>query len=189
MKILLIEDNALLAKSIIRGLKQEKILTEHFIRGDDGERFLKNHHKEIDLVILDLMLPGKSGEEICRSARAENIDIPILMLTAKSDLEDKVRGLEIGADDYLTKPFEFEELLARIKALTRRSKKTFENEIKDITKSVKIDLSKRVILKNGREVPVSPKEFSVLETLLKYKGKALSRNEIFNEINDFADTP
>lgn len=189
MKILLIEDNLLLAKSIIRGLKQEKILTEHFVRGDDGERFFKNHHKEIDVAILDLMLPEKSGEEICQSVRAEKIETPILMLTAKSDLEDKVYGLEIGADDYLTKPFEFEELVARIKALARRGKKDLESERQKITKSVEIDFSKRIVLKNNQEVKLSPKEFGVLETLLKYRGKALSRNEIFNEVNDFADTP
>ncbi len=189
MKILLVEDNILLAKSIIRGLKHEKILTEHFVRGDDAEVFFKNSYNEIDVAILDLMLPGKSGEEICQSVRSKNIDTPIIMLTAKYDLEDKVNGLEIGADDYLTKPFEFEELVARIKALARRRKKEIENKKQKITKSVEIDFSKRVVLKNNQEIKLSPKEFGVLETLLKYKGRAVSRNEIFNEVNDFANTP
>jgi len=189
MKILLIEDNQFLAKSLIKGFKKEKILVEHFLRGDDGERFLKNHHKEIDVVILDLMLPEKSGEEICQSAREDGIDLPILMFSAKSEINDKVNGLNLGADDYLTKPFDFEELLARVKALARRKKIDLKEEKIKITNSVEIDLSKREVLKNGEEVKLSPKEFSVLEVLLKYRGKALSRNEIFNEVNDFADTP
>lgn len=189
MKILLVEDNMLLAKSIIKGLKQEKILVEHFVRGDDGERFFSNHHKELDVAVLDLMLPERSGEEICTAIREEKVKTPILMLTAKSDLTDKVHGLKIGADDYLTKPFEFEELLARIKALSRRGTLALREEKVYITNSVCIDLQKRVIYKNNKEQKISPKEFSVLEVLLKYKNKALSRNEIFNEINDFADVP
>jgi len=189
MKILLVEDNTLLAKSIIKGFKQHKILVEHFVRGDDAERFLLNHHSELDLVILDLMLPGKSGEEICQTARKNNIKIPILMLTAKDTVEDIVNGLKIGADDYLTKPFDFEELLARVEALSRRNPTVLKEEKINITPSVCIDLQKRVVYKNTQEVKLSPKEFAVLEVLLKYRGKALSRNEIFNEINDFADTP
>ena len=189
MKVLLIEDNQLLAKFLIKGLKKEKILVEHFPRGDDGARFLENHFKEIDIVILDLMLPGLSGEEICKEAREKNIDTPILILSAKDSLESKVEVLNIGADDYLTKPFEFDELLARIKALTRRKVKTFQKNIINISPSVHIDLQKRVVYKDNIEQKISPKEFSVLEVLLKYRGKAISRSKIFNEINDFADIP
>ena len=189
MKILLVEDNQLLAKSIIRGLKQEKIFVEHFVRGDDGERFFQNHYEEIDLAILDWMLPEKSGIEISKNIREQGIKTPILFLTAKSDIEDKVKGFESGADDYLVKPFDFQELLVRIKALARRNKKGVQEEKIKITKSVLIDLNKREVFKNGKVVELSPKEFALLETLLKYKGKALSRNELFNHINDFADVP
>jgi len=189
MKILLIEDNQLLAKSIIKGLKAEKIFVEHFVRGDDGLNFLKHHHQELDLVILDLMLPEKNGEEICAETRRDGIQLPILILSAKDSLEDKVNGLNLGADDYLTKPFGFAELLARINALNRRKKNDLVDEKISLSATVEIDLTKRTVYKNNEEVKISPKEFSLLEVLLKYRGKALSRNEIFNEINDFADTP
>jgi DNA-binding response OmpR family regulator len=130
MKIFLAEDNRVLAKSLVRGLKQEGFLVEHFMRGDDGERFFLINYKMFDVVILDLMLPGKSGEEICTSIRDKKIDVPILMLTAKDTVADKVNGLNIGADDYLTKPFDYEELIARINSLVRRNFKNKSNIIK-----------------------------------------------------------
>lgn len=189
MKILLIEDNTLLAKSLIRGLKEKKITVEHFTRGDDGERFCLNHHREIDLIILDLMLPGKSGESVCHSLREGGIQVPILILSAKDQKKDIVEGLDLGADDYLIKPFEFQELLARMYALYRRKDKKIEIGNIVISNSVEIDFRKREVYKNGKIVKISPKEFAVLEVLLKYRGKALSRLEIFNEVNDFADSP
>jgi len=120
MKVLIIEDNRVLAKSMIKGLKQEGIAVEHCLCGDDGENFFLLHHSSIDVLVLDLMLPGKSGEAICRSIRQHNIHTPILMLTAKNTTDDKVTGLMLGADDYLAKPFAFREFIARLYALTRR---------------------------------------------------------------------
>jgi len=185
MKIFLIEDNHILAKSLIRGFKQNGFIVKHFLRGDDGENFFLMHKNSFDILILDLMLPGKSGEEICKNIRENSIEIPILMLTAKSSTENKVNGLMIGADDYLVKPFDFDELLARIHALTRRKPHLEKREIY-LTKNILFDFQKKGVYKNNKEVFLSPKEFSVLETLVLNKNKALSRDQIFEKISDFA---
>jgi DNA-binding response OmpR family regulator len=138
-----------------------------------------------DVVILDLMLPGKSGQEICASIRKHNIDTPIIMLTAKDAVEDKVDGLNIGADDYLTKPFDFEELVARLRALTRRKEK-IQNETINITKNVVIDMQKVAVYKNNKEIPLSPKEYAILEVLVINRGMAVTREQIFDKVTDFA---
>jgi len=185
MKILLIEDNQVLAKSLIRGLKNAGFSVEHFVRGDDGQKFLYMNHTSLDLLILDLMLPGKSGEEICREARENKIEIPILMLTAKSEVSQKVAGLNLGADDYLTKPFEFEELLARIKALLRRKPHLEEDKIK-LTKDIVFYPHAKKVERKSREISLSPKEFAILEVLVRNRGHALTRDQIFERVSDFA---
>jgi DNA-binding response OmpR family regulator len=185
MKIFLVEDNRVLAKSLVRGLKQEGFLVEYFMRGDDGEKFFLVNYKMFDVVILDLMLPGKSGEEICASIRKREIDVPILMLTAKDAVEDKVNGLNIGADDYLTKPFEFDELVARLRALLRRTPQV-QREQMQLSPNVMIDFGKVAIYKEGKEIVLSPKEYAILETLAKNEGQALTREQIFDKVMDFA---
>ncbi len=185
MKIGLIEDNRLLARSLTKGLKEEGFTVESFLRGDDGERFFLRHHESFDLLILDLMLPGKSGEAICKSLREHHIEVPILMLTAKDTTESKVSGLMIGADDYLTKPFEFKELVARIYALTRR-KPHIESEKVNLTPTVELDFQRKAVYKNHKEIGLSPKEFLILEALVRNPNKALSRDQIFEKVNDFA---
>ncbi len=185
MKILFIEDNRVLAKSVIRGLKQEGFLVEHFLRGDEGERFFLVNYKMFDVVILDMMLPGKSGEEICADIREKNIDVPILILSAKDTTEDKVNGLTIGADDYLVKPFEFEELVARLRALVRRKPKLQDKKIQ-LSPNVVVDLQKISVYKNNKEIILSPKEYSILELLAKNKNQVLTREQIFDKVTDFA---
>ncbi len=185
MKILLIEDNQVLAKSLLRGLKNEGFSVEHFVRGDDGQKFLYFNHTSLDLVILDLMLPGKSGEEICREARANKIEIPILMLTAKGETAQKVVGLNLGADDYLAKPFDFQELVARIRALLRR-KPHLEEEKINLTKEVVFDFQGKTVYRKSREISLSPKEFAILEVLVRNRGRALTRDQIFERVSDFA---
>ncbi len=185
MKILIIEDNKILAKFMAKGLRKNNFVVEYFLRGDDGENFFFLHHKSFDLIILDLMLPGKSGEDICKNIRKNNIEIPILMLTAKDSIKDKVHGLMIGADDYLVKPFEFEELLARIHALTRRQPHFQKQEI-NLTKKILFDFQKKAVYKDKKEIKLSPKELSILEVLILNKNKALSRDQIFEKVSDFA---
>ncbi len=185
MKILLLEDNRILAKSMLKGLKLKGFTVEHFLRGDDGEKFFFFHHKSFDVVILDLMLPGISGEKICQNIRQKGIETPILMLTAKDTPENKVLGLNLGADDYLTKPFNFEELVARIHALSRRKPHIQEKKF-NITPQVILDFQKKGVYKNNVEINLSPKEFSILEVLAQNPNKALSRNQIFDKVSDFA---
>jgi DNA-binding response OmpR family regulator len=188
MKILLVEDNRVLAKSLIKGWKQAGILVEHFIHGHDGERFFFSHHKDIDVIILDLMLPGKSGEEICRNIRVKNIHTPILMLTSKDTTDDTVKGLQLGADDYLTKPFEFRELLARIHTLARRKLVPLQKEVFHITPNILLDFQNRTVLKNGKEEDLSTREFSLLEVLSKHAKITLTRDQIFEKAFDFASS-
>jgi len=186
MKILLIEDNQSLAKSLIRGLKNEGFTVEHFVRGDDGQKFLYFNHTSLDLLILDLMLPGKSGEKICHELRKNKIEIPVLMLTAKGEVNQKVVGLNLGADDYLSKPFNFTELVARIKALLRR-KPHLEDEKIQLTKDVVFDYHGKTVLLKSREISLSPKELAILEVLVCHRGEALSRDQIFERVSDFAN--
>lgn len=185
MKILMIEDNRNLAKSIERVLKQENFSVGSFWNGKEAEEFWLTNRKEIDLVILDIQLPEKNGFEICQNIRKQNIATPVLMLTAKSELEDKVKGLQIGADDYLTKPFKFEELLARIHALLRRQKEFKKEEIQ-LTKNIYFDASARKVIKNEVEISLTPKEFEILEFLVQYKNEAISQQKIFDHCFDFA---
>ncbi len=185
MKLLLIEDNRVLAKSLVRGLRQEGFVVEHFLRGDDGERFLLLHHKTVDVVVLDLMLPGQSGEEICANAREKDISVPIVMLTAKDTTKDKVNGLMIGADDYLTKPFEFDELVARLHALLRRQPELQKQKV-FLTEDIFIDFGKKTVYKDGVEQLLAPKEYAILEILVKNSGDAVTREQIFDKVTDFA---
>ncbi len=185
MKILLIEDNRILAKNLVKGFQQKGFVVEHFLRGDDGEHFFLMNHSAIDVAILDIMLPGKSGTDICKTVRAGDIHTPILMLTAKDTTEDKVQGFYLGADDYLTKPFAFEELVARVEALARR-KAPIEKEIFYITPEIFIDFQKKQAFKNGYDASLSLKEYMILEVLAKNEGITLSRDQIFDKAFDFA---
>lgn len=185
MKILIIEDNRNLAKSIERVLKQENFSVGVFWNGTEAENFWLINHSDIDLVILDIQLPERNGFEICQNVREKNISTPILMLTAKGEMEDKVKGLQIGADDYLTKPFKFEELLARVHALLRRPK-IFKTEKIQITKNIILDILARKVEKNGIEILLTPKEFTILEFLVEHKNEAVSQQKIFDHCFDFA---
>ena len=185
MKILLIEDNQALAKSLIRGLKNEGFVVEHFVRGDDGQKFLYFNHTSLDLLILDLMLPGKSGEEICHELRENKIELPVLMLTAKGEVNQKVVGLNLGADDYLAKPFNFNELVARIRALLRRKPHLEDDKIK-LTEDVVFKFHAKAVLRKSHEISLSPKEFAILEVLVRNRGKVLTRDQIFERVSDFA---
>jgi len=185
MKILIIEDNRNLAKSIARVLKQEHFSVGTFWNGADAEQFWLINHADIDLVILDIQLPIRHGFEICKTIRGNNISTPIMMLTAKEALEDVVKGLTIGADDYLVKPFKFEELLARVHALLRRPKIVKTAKILLISNII-FDAAARQVTKDGIEVSLAPKEFEILEFLIRHKNKAVSQQDIFDHCFDFA---
>ncbi len=177
MRILLVEDEKNVAAFIKKGLEEEFYAVDVAGNGTDG-LFLATSN-DYDLVILDIMLPGIGGIEICKQMREKGVRTPVLMLTAIDSVSSKVEGLESGADDYLTKPFAFSELLARIKALLRRKAETVgELAIEDL----RMDLLTRRVFRGDKEVVLTPKEFSLLEYLLRNKDRVLSRTQIIENI-------
>lgn len=183
MKILIIEDESALAKLIQKGLASEGFIADIVSDGEAASKRISIHHDEYDLVILDFMLPKLSGLEICAQTRAKQISLPILMLTAKDDLSDITAGLNAGADDYLTKPFSFEELTARIRAILRRPKPALPMVL--AIQDLKLDPLSKVVTKGNRKIELTLKEFGLLECLMRHPGEALSRDTILYGVWDF----
>ncbi len=180
MTILIIEDDARIAEFVRRGLEAEGYLTD--IASSAAEAMKVAAAPAYKLILLDLMLPGMSGQEICQQLRQRGITTPILMLTAMDALENKVEGLRLGADDYLTKPFAFDELLARIEALLRRSQgfkeKTVELAVADLT----LNRETHEVRRGGRLIELTPKEYSLLEYFMSAPGKVFSRTRILDNV-------
>jgi two-component system, OmpR family, response regulator len=181
MRVLIVEDEHRIAQTIKKGLEQEHYAVDLAFTGTDG--FDLASSEAYDTIILDLMLPGMDGLTICKQLRKQNIQTPILILTAKSQIQDKVTGLDTGADDYLTKPFSFEELLARIRALSRRPETYKENELKigDLT----MDPKSYIVTRGGQSISLSNKEFALLEYLMRNANKILTKDEIINHVWDY----
>ena len=182
MRILIIEDEKRLADSIKKGLEQEAHAVDVSYEGTDGYGLALI--QDYDLIILDLMLPGMDGMEICRKLRnEENINSSILMLTARGQVKDRVEGLNTGADDYLTKPFAFEELLARIKALSRRPRNGLGTVLSegDLT----LDTITYQVTRAGKPIKLSKTEYALLEYLLKNKGRVLTKDQIMGKVWDY----
>lgn len=186
MKILIVEDNSKLAENIKQGLMQEGYAADVIEEGTAAERRILINRDEYDLVILDRMLPGKDGVSICTLWRENGVTIPILMLTALTTTEDKVVGLDAGADDYLAKPFAFKELLARVHALLRRPKQTFPDILNH--KDININTTSREVTLKGKPISLTLKEFMVLEYLIRNVGKVVTRDELYSHAWDFADS-
>ncbi len=182
MRILIVEDNQKLAGYIKKALEQESYSADCVYDGEQGEK--RAIFGEYDLLVLDIMLPKKDGITVCKDLRKQNINLPIIMLTAKGELDDRVEGLDSGADDYLVKPFELEELLARIRALLRRPKEK-EAEILS-AQDVTIDNAKHMVRRNGKELKLTLKEYAVLEYLVRNKGRVVNREQILDHCWDFA---
>lgn len=178
MKILVIEDEHKIANSIKKGLEQESYAVDVTYNGQDG--FDLASSAEYDVIVLDLMLPDMDGMEICHNLRQEKINTPILILTAKGQLEDKVKGLNSGADDYLAKPFAFSELLARIRALSRRPK----NNLGPVLKFENLSLNSVTfeVKRGNNQIILSKQEFALLEYLLRHAGQILTKDQIINNV-------
>jgi DNA-binding response OmpR family regulator len=176
-RILIIEDEP----ALLRGLKDNFETEGYEVRtAQNGERGLEALlHDPPDLLLLDLMLPKVNGYEICRAARARQLDLPIIMLTAKGQEDDIVRGLELGADDYVTKPFSIRELLARVKALLRRGG---SGASEHRFGSFRLDLTAHKLFRGQEEVPLTAKEFRLLEFFLRRAGRALTRDTILDAV-------
>ena len=177
MKILLIEDDRNITRFIKKGLQEESYVVDHAADGEEGLYFAKE--VEYDLIILDIMLPKMDGIEVCKKIRAIGIHTPVIMLTAKITVKDKVKGLESGADDYITKPFSFEELLARVRAILRRK----ESKIIELHyEELRIDIIAHRVFFKDKEIILRPKEFAILKYLLGKKGRILTRTQILENV-------
>ncbi|MEZ6317493.1 MAG: response regulator transcription factor [Phycisphaerales bacterium] len=185
MRILIVEDNPKMAGAIQRGLREQGYAADTCHTGFEGEDL--GASETYDLIILDLMLPDRDGVEVCRNLRRRCVDTPIIMLTALSSTEDKVSGLDAGADDYLAKPFEFEELTARIRALLRRGE---ASEGRVLTcDDLELDLYSRRAKRGDDEHELSNKEFALLEYLMRNPNRVLSRTQIAEKVWDMNFEP
>jgi len=181
MRVLLVEDETAIANFIAEGLEEEGFAVDVAHNGKEGQRMALDNLEEYDILLLDWMLPGASGIEICRAVRKENTTVPVIFLTAKDTVDDVVFGLQTGANDYLRKPFAFEELLARMRVLLRSSKgeqNTFHFS------DIELDVETHRVSKAGKPVDLTQKEFALLEFLLRNKGKVCRRTRIIEKVWD-----
>ncbi len=181
MKILLIEDEKKVASFIKRGLEEEFFTVDVAYDGEKGEFMALT--SEYDLIILDILLPKKSGLDVLKSLRANKINTPILILTAKGSIEDKIEGLNLGADDYLTKPFVFAELLARVRSLLRRASSEKSNIIR--VADLELDVVKHTVKRGDKIIDLTAREFALLEYMIRNKGRVLTRTMIAEHIWDY----
>jgi DNA-binding response OmpR family regulator len=183
MKLLLAEDNQKLARSLQKGLQQEGYSVDCLFDGETAERRILNRSGDYDAVILDVMLPLKSGLEVCQSIRRQNIMVPVLMLTAKDTTKDKIIGLNAGADDYLVKPFDFEELTARIRALLRRPKESLPAVLS--LSGIELNSSTHQVEAAGKQLTLTLREFTLLEYFMRNPDQVLSREQILTHVWEF----
>jgi len=185
MRLLLVEDDARIARFVAKGLREQAYAVDISATGDDA--LYQAAINSYDLVILDVMIPGKNGFEVCRELRKAGQRIPILMLTARDAVEDRITGLDRGADDYLTKPFEFRELLARLRALLRRSGELRPPQI--VVGDLVLDTSAQTVTRAGRGIPLTAKEYALLEFLARNAGRVVGRAEIAEHVWDESFDP
>ena len=181
MRILLVEDEKKLSDVIKKGLIEEGYAVDQAFNGEEGLYIAES--ESYDVIILDIMLPKIDGMTLCKELRKKGIVIPVLMLTAKTRVEDKVTGLNVGADDYLTKPFEFIELKSRVHALIRRSSQKPVSVIS--IGDIEIDTVKHIVKKKGKEIELTAKEFAILEFLARHKDEVVTRTQIMEHIWDY----
>lgn len=186
MKILVVEDERKVARFLERGLREEGYAVDVAHDGPDG--IAKAHIYDYDLILLDVMLPEKSGYEVVRDLRKAGKDVPVLMLTARDSSEDVIRGLDLGADDYLTKPFSFDVLLARVRALLRR-KGVGGGQESLYYDDLEMDRLRRVVSRAGGKVTLTPKEFMLLEYLLQRPEEVVRRTELLEKVWDLQFDP
>ena len=183
MRILIVEDEAKLAEALKKGLELKGFAVDWLPDSEKARTRILLYRDEYDLILLDLMLPGVDGATICKDARAEGVTTPIIILTARDETEQKVELLNLGADDYIAKPFSFEELVARMTAVLRRPSETLPTEL--AVRDIKLDPSRRVVAKDGNPVPLTLKEYSLLEFFMRHPDEALTRETIMDHVWSF----
>ncbi len=186
MRLLLVEDDLKIASFIVKGLKSEGFAVDH---AGDGETGLHMALTEpYDVAVIDIMLPQLDGLSLIESMRRENVRTPVMILSAKGAVEDRVKGLQIGSDDYLTKPFAFSELLARVQALIRRSSGASE-PTRLVAGDLSMNLISREVIRAGRKIELQPLEFSLLEYLMRNAGRVVSKTMIMEHVWDYHFDP
>jgi len=185
--VLIVEDDLAIAMGVQDRLTTEGYHAEYVADGDEGFRWAVSG--AWDLLILDLMLPGRDGLSICRDLRARGVDAPILMLTARDDITDKIVGLKMGADDYLTKPFEVLELLARVEALLRRRSKARPTRTTYTVGTFELDLRRRELIGEGEPISLGMYEFKLLRYLCEHRGDVIDRDEILKSVWEYETAP
>jgi len=186
MYILVVEDERRLAQVVRKVLEEEGHTVDVAHDGEEGLAMAMDGSH--DVILLDVLLPGIDGFEVCRSLRASRVDTPVLLLTALDAVEDRVRGLDAGADDYLPKPFAFQELLARLRALGRRRVQAHEPDQLQ-TADLMLDLRRRRAVRDGRAIDLSPKEFALLEFLMRNQGRVVTRTQILDHVWGYDYSP
>ena len=183
MRILIVEDEAKLAEALKRGLESKGFAVDWLDDSEKARTRIMLYRNEYDLILLDLMLPGVDGATITREAREAGVRTPIIILTARDETEYKVELLNCGADDYLAKPFSFEELVARINAVLRRPEQTVQTVLK--VRDIEMDPARRVVTKGGKEISLTLKEYSLLEFFMRNPDEALTRESILDHVWSF----
>ena len=182
MKVLLVEDELKLGEYVKKGISEAGFIVDHQLTGLDGYHAMMT--EEFSVILMDVMLPDVSGFELVRNYRAAGKHTPVLFLTAKDDLDDKIKGIEIGGDDYLTKPFAFAELIVRIKSLLRRANQAdYKSTLMQIA-DLKMDIAKRTVHRGDTPIKLTAKEFSLLQFLLERRGEVLPRSIIASQVWD-----
>jgi len=180
MRVLLVEDDAHIAHFVAKGLREQSYAVDVATKGEDA--LYQISINTYDLIILDVLLPGPDGYEVCRRIRKQNLRTPVLMLTAKDAVDDRIQGLDSGADDYLTKPFAFGELLARLRALLRRPRELRETKI--VVDDLEIDIGGQAATRAGHPIALTAKEYALLEYLARNAGRVIGREEISEHVWD-----
>jgi len=186
MRLLLVEDDLQIASFIMKGLKQAGFVIDHAIDGEDGLHMAL--YEPYDAAIIDIMLPKLDGLTLIEELRRKKVDTPVIILSAKRSIDDRVKGLQTGSDDYLTKPFSFSELLARLQALIRRATRATEPTRLSVG-DLSIELLKHEIIRAGKKIDLQPREFSLLEYLMRNTGRVISKTMILEHVWDYDFDP
>ena len=186
MRLLIVEDDLEIAAFIMKGLTQEGFILDHAANGEDGLHLAQN--ESYDAAIIDVMLPKLDGLSIIETLRRRHVNLPVLILSAKRSVDDRVRGIQKGGDDYLVKPFAFSELLVRVQALIRRSSQTIESSSLMVG-DLSLDLLTREVYRSGKKIEVQPREFALLEYLMRNADRVLSKTMILEHIWGFHFDP
>ena len=185
MRLLLVEDEPRMARVLAKGLREHAYAVD--VVGEGESALYQSAINDYDLIVLDVMLPGLNGFEVCRELRTRGCAVPVLMLTARAEIDDRIQGLDSGADDYLTKPFAFRELLARVRALLRRGPRIDPTEIK--VDDLVLDTASHRVTRRGQQIELTAKEYALLEHLVRHAGQLVTRAQIAEHVWDESFDP